>query len=119
MDGLSELPPQSLRVPRRGAGDQHAFFVFQEFGHNGPNLVGGFAGAENNFGKPFPQRPMRVQLRETEIRDRRRLKGPHHFLTADPAGAKLIQNPDGFGDCHMRTMPQALSVRNRTVPICG
>ena len=56
---------------------------------------------------------MRIDLRKTDVRDGRGLKGLQDFIAAHTAGAKFFQELSRFGDRHGLTMPQNLSLVTR------
>ena len=58
------------------------------------------APAIDDLGESLAQRPMRVHLRETQFRHRRRLEGAHHLRQTDFAAAEFFQELDGIVRCH-------------------
>jgi len=113
MDGALEFFLQRAGVFGGDARDENLLAVFQKFGGNLYGLFRRLARAENDFGKIFPQRAMRVHLRETEISDRRGLEGAQDFFRRDFSRAKLCEQLGGLGRCHRRTMPHELAAVTR------
>jgi hypothetical protein len=107
MNGTLEFFPQRPRLFRRDARDEDALFTFQKFAGDFQNLRGSFSRAENDFWKSLPQTAVRVHLRETEVGNRRGLECAQRLITADFAGAELVEQMAGLGGCHSRTMPQS------------
>ena len=100
MNGRLEFSLQYTRMIRGDAGDQNALLAFEQFGGDFQDLFRGFARAEDDFGKTFPQSAMRVHLRKTEIRHGRCLERLENLLAADSARPKLFQEFDCFRRGH-------------------
>ena len=80
MDGALEFFAQGAGMAVGDARDEHALFGRQNFGGDFDHLFRRFARAENDFGKTFAQRAVRVHLRETEVGHRRGLKCAQDFV---------------------------------------
>ena len=113
MDGALEFFPQRAGVFGGDARDEHALPVFQKLGGDFDDLLRRLARAENDFGKIFAQRAVRVHLRKAEVGHRRGLEGAQDLVAAHAAGAELFQQAGGFGSCHALTMPQESALVTR------
>ena len=113
VDGGLEFFPQGVGMFGSDAGDEHRLAMIQKFGRDFDDLFRRLAGAKNHFGKIFPQRAVRVHLRETEVGHRRGLEGAENLCARDFPGAKLVQQAGGFGSCHRVTMPHELPAVTR------
>ncbi len=112
VDGALEFAADRARVFVRDARGEDVVFAFQQGGGDFDDLLGGFARAENHFGKTVAQSPVRVHLRKPEIGHGCRLKCAEDFVPVDAAGAELIQKLDGFGYGH-GSIIRGLVVRSR------
>jgi hypothetical protein len=74
--------------------------VLQYFLRNRDNLRGSLASAVNDFRKTFAQRPVGIDLRESQVGHRRRLECGQRVRQADLAVAKLFQQLDGTDSRH-------------------
>jgi hypothetical protein len=63
-------------------------------------LVGGFSGAENHLGKSFPERAVRIDMRESQVSERRGLESVEHLFPAGFSLAKILKQLDRFCGCH-------------------
>src|SRR5262245_16110064 len=106
MDGLPEPSLQCARVFRRESRGKHALLTFHERRCDTYDLFGCFARAEDDFRKILPQRPMRVHLRKTQIRQWCRLKGVQDLVATDSARAEFLQQLNRFGSRHSGTVPR-------------
>jgi len=97
MNGALEFFAQHAGVTGANARHEHALLAFQKFSCDFDNLSGRFARAENDLGKPFAQRAVRVHLRKAEVGHRRGLECPQNPVTTHAAGAEFFQQLNGFG----------------------
>ena len=100
VDGALEFLPQRAGVLGGDAGDEHRLAEFKQFGGDFDDLLRRLARAKNDFGEIFPQRAVRVHLRETEIDHRRGLERPQDLVPAHAARAKLFQQLNRLNNSH-------------------
>ena len=104
--GPLESSGTAARVLRPDASDQDALLALKELGGNLDHLRGRFAGAEDDLGKPFAQRAVRVHPGEAEVRHGRRLEFAQHLVAAGAARSKLLQELNGFRCGHLGIVPR-------------
>ena len=105
MNGVGEFAFQGAGVLGFDARDKEALLAFINLRRDESDLFRCFAGAEDDFGKPFAKRAMHVHLGETEIGHRRCLEGVQHFFPGDFSRAKLFQELGGIVCRHRGIMP--------------
>ena len=104
MDGAPEFLAQGARVVRGDARDQDALFVVKKFGGDTHNLRGSLAGAVNDLREALAEGAVGVHAGKGELGDGRGLKGAKDFVAAHGAGAKLLEQPDGIGCRHAKSI---------------
>jgi len=103
-NGFFEFFLQRAGVVGGDAGDEHLLAVVQKFGGDFNDLLRRLARAKYDFGEIFPQRAVRVHLREAEIGGRRGLEGAQDFFAWDFSGAEKFEQLGGLGCCHGRKL---------------
>jgi hypothetical protein len=68
------------------------------------DLLRCLVGAENDLREPFAQRPVGIDLRESQVGHRRRLECLQHFLQAHVSGPEPLQELNRFYRCHAGMM---------------
>jgi hypothetical protein len=100
VDRVLEFAADGLGVEGRDPGDEDWLFLLGELGSDPDDLLGGFTGTEDDFGKTLPQRAVRVHGRKAELSHRRGLEGAESMLERDLSGAELFQELSGLVGCH-------------------
>jgi hypothetical protein len=106
VDRALEFPFQQARVLGSDARDKNLFFALDELGGYFQDLLGCFAGAEDDLGKSFAKGAMSVHLSKSEIDNRRGLEGLQHLVAAHSAGSKFLEQLDCFSRRHDGKMRQ-------------
>src|SRR6202034_3100599 len=94
----------------------------QDFLRNADNLRGSLASAINDFRKAFAKRPVRIDLRESQIGHWWRLECGKRVGQADLAVAKPFQQLNGIGARHSaveNTRRAVLGQENMEPPFCA
>ena len=100
--GLRQVGRNSGGVGCVGASDEHAILPLHHLGRDGGNLFRRLAGAEDDLGESLPQRPVRVDLREAKVVDRRGAQAAQHPGLVQLAGLEAPEQLAGFLWCHRR-----------------
>ena len=104
--GVFKFLFNGARVFGCDARGENIFTMLKNLGRDFGDLLRRFAGAKDHFGKPGAQRAMRIDLRETDVRNGCGLEGLQDFIASHAARAKFFQELSRFGNGHAVTMPQ-------------
>ena len=91
INSLLELFLKRFGLLGSQARDEQPLFALENRGGNSDDLLCSFSLGKNHLRKPFPKRPMCVNLGKTEIGQWRSLKPVQNSRAADLAGSKLFQ----------------------------
>src|SRR6185295_19428871 len=91
MNCVFNVLAKETRVAGLDTRDEDAIVMLQQTPGDLQNLLRGFASAENDLREAFPQSPMRIHLREPEVRHRCGLETLQDLFAANASRAEFLE----------------------------